>query len=633
MYGQLLFHPDSADAPWQVSFYLRLDLEPPKLSAQDLTERSAALKQFSIEVPNLTPAEAGYLSKVCKGLPANHSDLVSDLFLGLAHLRLPAARRKEREDLISTTLDAYFLNMTLPPPIVAALNYIKLMAVLTPDAFLQEIVGSQAARLQMVFNTVSPWSTYCFHHIQHLDLLGGALGVASRSDEDHLLFNSLFSRPWGERDAFLELMENAVKFKLLPAVRKTEAALRVAGMLVVSEGDILFKVLQDCKAAGVNGSMEADIDTAVNNQVALGRATELARNRAVLASCIDATQAGVTLGHRVDTQNRAAIIAANQSLWQQLLRMTPERMQLQKKQDSAPAPRQGPAPTDPEDLDPVHAWSVSRLLRWIEGPIMEAAPAPLERAKFILKEKAARQEARVNTKMPDKAVRADKDLTAVDIDLAVQNALSTTAEFFIGDIEDMLFRAKAMDASSSATQACLNLLTPLKKLKQEDRSDDQQARTLLHHASVAVDQLRLDIRAKEFDVHIRQRFAQQLQAAAYNEPMVEGKRHGGVINCPLKRSDWPWVAELYHRRWLPWTQRVTFDGIQRTLQPDQALGLYVTGKSLSGYEFDVSVHLWVRKPGRLGAPSKSLLPFAPMNTEDWIDTLTPCAVLHVKSAG
>ena len=172
MYGQLLFHPDSADAPWQVSFYLRLDLEPPKLSAQDLTERSAALKQFSIEVPNLTPAEAGYLSKVCKGLPANHTDLVSDLFLGLAHLRLPAARRKEREDLISTTLGAYFLNMTLPPPIVAALNYIKLMAVLTPDAFLQEIVGAHTRHSARVegypqaphyeFLADSIWSEYAY---------------------------------------------------------------------------------------------------------------------------------------------------------------------------------------------------------------------------------------------------------------------------------------------------------------------------------------------------------------------------------------------------------------------------------------------------------------------------------------
>jgi hypothetical protein len=448
-----------------------------------------------------------------------------------------------------------------------------------------------------------------------------------------LLFTPLFSRPWADRDGFLKLVENAVKFKLLAAVSKTAAALREANFLAVSDGDILVRVLQDCQAAGLNGSMEGDIETAVANQMSLGRAFELARCRSVLASCIDATRSGVTLGRSVDAQNMAAIIAASQAFWQQVLRMTPERLQLQKKLDRAPAPRQGAAPADPDDLDPVHAWSVSRLLRWIEGPIMEQAPAPLERAKFVLKEKAARQEARINTKMPEMVARADKDLSAFDIDLAVQNALSTTAGFFIGDIEDMLFRATALGAASPAAQACQDLLSPLKKLKQDDKSDDQKARALLHKASVAVDQLRLDIRTKEFDVHLRQHFAQQLQAAAYNEPMAEGKRHGGVINCPLKRSDWPWVAEHYHRRWLPWTQRVTFDGVPRALQPDQALGLYVTGKSLSGYEFDVSVHLWMRKPGRLSGPGTNLQPFAPMNAEDWIDTLTPCAVLHVKSAG
>jgi hypothetical protein len=456
------------------------------------------------------------------------------------------------------------------------------------------------------------------------------MGVVSRSDEDRLLFNTLFSRPWAERDGFIELVDNAARFKLLPAVSKTVAALRSAGLLVVSEGDILVNVLQDCQAAKLNGSMEEDMDTAVTNQVALGRTAELARTRAVLVSTMDASRLGVNLGRRVNEQNTAAVISAGQAFWLQLLRMTPERLQRRKERDKVPV-TPGAAPTSPGDLDPVHAWSVSRLLRWIEGPILEKAPAPLERARFVLKEKAARQEARAKTRMPEKAVRADKDLSALDIDLAVQNALSTTAGFFIGDIDDMLFRAKALGAASPAAQHCLDLLAPLQKLKKEDRSDDQKARALLHTASLAVDQLRLDLRTMASDAQLRQHFDRQLSVALYNEPMVEGKRHGGVIQCRLKRSDWPWVAEQYHRRWLPWNQRITVDGVPRVLQPDQALGLYVTGKSLSGYEFDVSVHLWLRRAGRESAPGTSVLPLSPMNTEDWIDTLTPCAVLHVPS--
>ncbi|MDP2073581.1 hypothetical protein [Hydrogenophaga sp.] len=541
------------------------------------------------------------------------------------------ARRKEREGRIAATLETYFLSMTLPPAMAVCMAYIKLMAPLTPDAFLHEVVCSQAARLQMVFGQVSPWDTCCFAHASHLEVVAASMGVVSRSDEDRLLFNTLFSRPWAERYGFIELVDNAARFKLLPAVSKTVAALRSAGLLVVSEGDILVNVLQDCQAAKLNGSMEEDMDTAVTNQVALGRTAELARTRAVLVSTMDASRLGVNLGRRVNEQNTAAVISAGQAFWLQLLRMTPERLQRRKERDKVPV-TPGAAPTSPGDLDPVHAWSVSRLLRWIEGPILEKAPAPLERARFVLKEKAARQEARAKTRMPEKAVRADKDLSALDIDLAVQNALSTTAGFFIGDIDDMLFRAKALGAAPPAAQHCLDLLAPLQKLKKEDRSDDQKARALLHTASLAVDQLRLDLRTMASDAQLRQHFDRQLSVALYNEPMVEGKRHGGVIQCRLKRSDWPWVAEQYHRRWLPWNQRITVDGVPRVLQPDQALGLYVTGKSLSGYEFDVSVHLWLRRAGRESAPGTSVLPLSPMNTEDWIDTLTPCAVLHVPSA-
>lgn len=633
MYGQLLFNPDNAEAPWTVTFFLCVDLAPPELSKAQTGEREAALTQLKSEASSLSPAEAGDLSLVAKGLPEGRMDMTSDLFLALTHIRLPVALRKEREARIDRAVASYFVGMSLPPQVTTGIQYIKLIARLTPDAFLEGMVCSQAARLQMVLTTLPAWAIHCVGDMHHLEALTTALGIVSRSAEDRLAFSTLYTRPWAQRSDFLALMENAVQFKLLDAVRKTEVALRDAGLLVVFEGDMLVKVLQDCQAAGLNGSMEADIDTVVANQMALFRAAELARHHAVLETTIEATRAGAPLGSRVTAQNLAAITAANQTLWQQILRMTPERLRLQRKLDTASSSRPSAAAAEPVDLDPVHAWSVSRLLRWIEGPIMDAAPAPLERAKFVVREKTARQEARAKTKMPETAVRADQDLTDLDIDFAVQNALSTTAEFFIGDIEDMLFRAATLGDSSPATQACADLLEPLRQLKSADRPDDQKARALLHRASLAVDLLRRDIRTRAFDVRTRQRFAQQLQAAVYNEPMAEGKRHGGVINCPLKRSDWPWVAEQYHRRWLPWGKQIVIDGVPRALQADQALGLYVTGKSLSGYEFDVSVHLWLRKPGRHSAPGTSLSPFAPMNSGDWIDTLTPCAVLHVKSAG
>ena len=64
------------------------------------------------------------------------------------------------------------------------------------------------------------------------------------------------------------------------------------------------------------------------------------------------------------------------------------------------------------------------------------------------------------------------------------------------------------------------------------------------------------------------------------------------------------------------------------LRPDQALALYVTGSSQSDFAFDVSVHLWQRRPGRKGLASSDVDGLH-MNTVDWYDTYIPCAVLHV----
>ena len=47
----------------------------------------------------------------------------------------------------------------------------------------------------------------------------------------------------------------------------------------------------------------------------------------------------------------------------------------------------------------------------------------------------------------------------------------------------------------------------------------------------------------------------------------------------------------------------------------------------------MSVHLWLRKPGRASPPALGSEPYAPMNGDDWVDTYVPCTVLHVPAAG
>ena len=109
-----------------------------------------------------------------------------------------------------------------------------------------------------------------------------------------------------------------------------------------------------------------------------------------------------------------------------------------------------------------------------------------------------------------------------------------------------------------------------------------------------------------------------------------GKAHGGIIDTHLEAADWSWVAERYHRRWLAQLKPLAIDGTRCFLPAGQALALYVTGSSLSGHAFDISVHLWRRRPGSLAAPSAAVGLYPPMNDTDWYDTYQTCAVLHVR---
>lgn len=641
MYGQLQYNPNRPDTPWTVSYFLNRDLALPTLTVQQAVARGQALKQLLTEVGKVDDAVSKGLSAIGRGLPADTTDLLSDLYIALAHLQLPTAQRQEREARITSTIDGYFAGTPATPNVVAGITHIKLMAQMAPDAFLEGMVRGQASRLQMISMPQPEWQAHLAGLMHKFNPLPSAFGFGPDAPEITLLISAFFSRPLAERTGFVQLLGLSAQYKLGAAVHKTQVALSGSKLLPPFEGDVLVSVLQDCTAAKLDGSSLSDIDQIVANQVALGRAADEARAQAVAEATIEATNSGVRFGATVQKQNVEAIAAACEAQLRQFLLMTPQRLRLRQKLAQPPAPGKGQAmastssPSGPSgpDLDPVDTWSVKSLLRWNGGSINDEAPQPLDRQKVVAKEKTTRQEARVKTKMPANAVHADQDLTEADVDLAVQNALSATAEFFIGDIEDMLFRAKALNIDSPTMPACAALIDHLRELVAHPESDDQKARALLHQAEVAIALLRKDIHASEIDARTRQRFAQRLQLALASEPMVEGKRHGGVIGCPLRRGDWAWVAGQYHQRWLPGIKQITIDGVSLPLQPDQALALYVTGKSLSGYEFDVSVHLWQRKPGRHGAPSTSMTPYAPMNTEDWTDTLTPCAVLHVPSAG
>jgi hypothetical protein len=631
MYAQLQYNPGQPNAAWTVHYFLCKDLVPPALTPAQAAERGRALGQVFNEVGQIDESVRKDLMAIGRVLPVDTEDLVSDLYMALAHLRLPEAQRESRRARIDQTLDAHFQGTPPLQAVQTGIAHIKMTAQLVPDALLEAMVRSQAARLQLTQLADAGWHKHFMPFMDHLDVLAASLGCPPGTPEKYLLINTGFSRPLAERDEFLGLLKQAIAHKLGASVQSSARALRDGGLLLAFEGDTFVDVLRECVAMS-DARVTVDIQQVAANQVTLGRAADDRRTQAVFSATVEALDAGVPFGDKVKKQNEAALDAARQVWAAQQLRMTPERLRLRRKLAQSATTGKSMAPPNnasPPDLDPVSAWSVKRLLRWIRGPISDAAPQRLDRQAILAEEKAARQQARISARAPEKSAKVDAELTEEDVGAAMHDALGTCAEFCAAEVRDLLYRLQALNIASPAAQASEKLLAPLSALAEHPDGDEQKARVLLHQAEEACQRLRQEIHAGEIDARTRQQFAQSLQLALSQAVLVEGKRHGGVIACPLKRSDWPWVADQYHGRWLPWLRQINIDGQNVPLPDDLALALYVTGKSLSGYEFDISVHLWQRRPGCTGKPGVSSEPFARMNTQEWDDTLTPCTVLHV----
>lgn len=637
MFSRLRYHPDQPDVPWEIRFFRISDLIAPTLSTEQIASRAHAVSSvIKATCPGLSNAEQfdifGRLTPVARGLPAIQQDIVPELYMALAHLKLPEEHRARRENRIAQIVDAQFAGAAPSPAITTSLAYFKLMAILVPDAVMSAVIRFQVSRLCLAkVQTDRATQAHFALAMRTIARCSDALGATIGSREGNLLGSAYFTLPAEAQPGFLAVLEQATRNKLGGALRSAANMPRDGNdsILMVDECDALVGVLEDCTAASITGSMQAQIDKIVANQFRLARATAEAGSEQLLRSTLAALQAGVDFGPEVQRDNLAALAAASVVQSQRELRMTPRRL---RDAQARPPSAKGDDAASPADVDPVHAWSVDRLLLWIEGPIADAAPRPLDRHKIVAQEKQRRQDARTNTKMAPQAVKADEDLTEADVELVVRNALCATARFFTGDIEDMTALAKRLNADPTPLAECMALTGPLRELVAHNAPDEQAARMLLHRAEVATTALREAIKPIEVEARTRQRFTRCLRDALASESLVLGKGHGGVIDCPMRRSDWPWVHEQFHQRWLACARGLSIDGVSVPLPADQALALYVTGTSHSGYEFDVSVHLWQRKPGCIGAPSTTLSPFAPMNTQEWIDTLTPCAVLHVPPA-
>ncbi len=402
--------------------------------------------------------------------------------------------------------------------------------------------------------------------------------------------------------------------------------------LSIEESDLLQADLGDTVHAVLESSTD-DPAQDINSMVAAGlnrfKSRRSDRALTIVEVTRNAIQAGVLFDGASAKKNAEALAAYDLAVSRMELAMTVGRLRSTFAQPRKPAVTLQPN-VSPPDIDPVHARSVEWLVQWIQGSDAKtSAPVRIDRRKVVKEEQAIRAKARKATQMSKEDQTKDEDLTEKDVDLVVQSGLSSTAEFFLRDIAETAVRAKHLNMEARLLEDCMQYSDALNALSRQPITDEPAAIALLHKAEAAINELRANIKSVDVAASLRRKFAHFLNEALDREPLVYGKRNGGVIACPMREADWPWVHGEYHHRWLN-VQRIEIDGHQVPLQPHQALALYVTGSSLSNYAFDVSVHLWIRKEGCKNPPTADNSGW--MDNEAWLDTRIPCAVLHVPPA-
>ena len=279
-------------------------------------------------------------------------------------------------------------------------------------------------------------------------------------------------------------------------------------------------------------------------------------------------------------------------------------------------------------------WRTKRSLEIYKGPVARRRTP----AQQVVNRAAARQQ------LQDRALKVRKPVqpkpatvvdtwTDHDVDQLLRDTLLQSANFYLAETNDLIELARTLGAPEPAIHACTVVAESLVAIIKAEASDELQARDMFAQAEQAITDLRRQVTLAEAEARLRGRFDQCLTLALTREAMVHGKAHGGVIAQPLGPKDWSWVQARYHRRWLSGITRFTTeDGISTPLPDDCALALHVTAKSLSGYAFDISVHLWYRQPDKSSAPSTSPESYPPINEADWYDSFIPCTVLHIPHA-
>ncbi len=644
MYGWLSYSPEAGVIASFPSYGSPGDVgaDPQLIMGRKTLLQTFIKKELAADSPDVQKRISLTLERIIGALNKDAGEnLEFHLYMGMAHERLPEASRRARQALIDRAIATCLAQTTDHSDAVQSkVSRLRQVAILWPESRIVELIRTSCGQIMsdMVLKLMGSGDLVkggqAFPH-----LWGGLFEFLHEQETREVpvtgglpawFISTMLTRAPAECDetqsSFMQTLKN-LDIGFLPKIINKLLPLRSAMDMCVIY-DILVRIMKDKLANPA--SLDEDI---FDTHVAWAEGQLRMQNTQTLFASIAAVSANVPMGAKTESSKvalaslRQAVNAANQA-------MTPKLAEMARRFRKSPTASQ--PGQEKVDLDQPHSWSVPKLLRWIEGPVTRPAQSPIDRAKILATENAAAGRQPPAPSAKGKTEPAPPAITPkeADIDGTIQDALSATAAFFFGEIQDMLTLARKLGTDNPLTQACADLISPLDILanKPMGPEDELKARAVLTTAEKATTDLRHSLKTAQAALQVQRRFQVQLVAALMNEPLAWGKRHGGKIACAVHPTDWSYIVDNFHNRWLPQVKSVTIGKLNTPLDEDQAAALYITGSSLSGYAFDVSVHIWQRYPGKTSLPSEKSDAFPAMNTEDWFDSYVPCCVLHVPAA-
>jgi hypothetical protein len=628
MYAKLTFFTDRPEAPWTAEYFalpgVGEDVPDKLLRVRRLSTKALAKTQTQLSVGEQN-ALGERIFQAIERVPDDLSAYSFGAHMAMAHFVLPPAERQRREAAIESLDEAL-----LAPAKLEALDVwrsaTRCMAVLVPDVALDAVYRSSVAHLFLYLRDQPD-------HGQHICRRTGWRDQEARFLDQPDLAKSLaaayFTRRFGERQAFVDLLRSITPTELAKLLAAVNQSIDASGreVLLADRCEAHLGAMRAWQALPA----ESQTEDARAIVVALERERltmrESARCLQIVAATLEARTKGTAFGSDADKKNREASELSRQSQVRQTRAMAPSRQRL----SPTPRPKEPTAPVTQADLDPVHAWSIDRLLHWIDGPVAQPQrPLQLDRLCATEQEDwVAEQKRRKQDDAPD-----DGPLQEQEVQMVVTQGLQSTAQFLLDELNDLISLGTKLQADEALLRACQDCLPGLRALVKQviawEAGDTDQTVAELQRADRALEALRRGIQQRQGEEQTRQRFTAALFRGLRNEPLLLGKRHGGVIAEPLPLEEWAWAVNSFHQRWWNAGLRPDATAAPVPLASDQALALYVTGSSLSDYAFDISVHLWKRRANS-DAPPTTGVGLAPMNQPDWFDTLIPCAVLHVQA--